>query len=140
MNKRISRFFSRKGTDLQRYSFILEEGELAYTTDTKRIFSGNNKQDGGNNLSNRTFLLDSLYYPVESLAYDLIFDKSKGVTYIINKISYNFDPTTSTDPTFFKMFDNGKECCDIAKRKIAFLKILRKKIQDDVTSLKTKTV
>jgi hypothetical protein len=140
MNKILEKLQVRRGTDLQRYEIVLEEGEIVYTTDTKRVFVGTNKQDGGDNLSNKTYILDTLYYPSDSLAYDIIFDKFKGVTYILNKISYNYDPLTSSEPTYYKMFDNGKECCEIVKRKIAFLKVIKNKMLTDVEELKKKTI
>jgi hypothetical protein len=140
MNKVLERLQVRRGTDLQRYEIILEEGEPVYTTDTKRIFIGTNKQDGGVNLSNKTYILDTLYYPTDSLAYDIIYDRFKGVTYILNKISYNYDPTTSSEPTYYEMFNNGKECCEIVKRKIAFLKVIKNKMLADVEELKKKTI
>jgi hypothetical protein len=139
MNKILERLQFRRGTDLQRYEIILEEGEPVYTTDTKRVFIGTNKQDGGDNISNKNYILDSLYYPLDSLAYDIVYDKFKGTTYILNKISYNYDPLTSSEPTYYKIFDNGKECCEIVKRKIAVLKVIKNKLLTEVEELKRRS-
>ena len=140
MNKILERLQVRRGYDLQRYDIILEEGEPVYTIDTKRVFIGTNKQDGGDNLSNKNYILDTLYYPTDSLAYDIVYDRFKGSTYILNKISYNYDPLTSSEPTYYKMFDNGKECCEIVRRKIAYLKVIKNKLLADVEELKKKSI
>jgi hypothetical protein len=41
----------RRGTDVQRTAIILEEGELGYTTDTKKLFVGDGTTYGGNPVS-----------------------------------------------------------------------------------------
>lgn len=41
----------RRGTDVQRTAIILEEGELGYTTDTKKLFVGDGTTYGGNPIS-----------------------------------------------------------------------------------------
>lgn len=40
----------RRGTDAQRQSVVLEQGELGYTTDSKRVFVGDGFLSGGNTL------------------------------------------------------------------------------------------
>jgi hypothetical protein len=42
----------RRGTDAQRKSIILEQGELGYTTDYQRLFVGNGTLQGGNVVGN----------------------------------------------------------------------------------------
>ena len=42
----------RRGTDSQRQSVILEQGELGYTTDTKRVWVGDGVLSGGNIVGN----------------------------------------------------------------------------------------
>lgn len=44
---KIVKFKVRRGTNLQRKSVILDQGELGYTTDTKRLFVGNGVLSGG---------------------------------------------------------------------------------------------
>ena len=45
----------RRGTDSQRQAVILEQGELGYTTDTKRVFVGDGTAAGGNIIGNKVF-------------------------------------------------------------------------------------
>ena len=42
----------RRGTDAQRQAVTLEQGELGYTTDAKRVWVGDGFTVGGNNISN----------------------------------------------------------------------------------------
>ena len=44
---KISKIKVRRGTDDQRKKVIFDQGELAYTTDTKRLFVGNGVLSGG---------------------------------------------------------------------------------------------
>jgi len=44
----IVKFKLRRGTDAQRESVVLEQGELGYTTDSKRVFVGDGFLSGGN--------------------------------------------------------------------------------------------
>jgi hypothetical protein len=44
----------RRGTEYQRRLVVLEQGELGYTTDTKRLFVGDGILSGGNIVSNIT--------------------------------------------------------------------------------------
>lgn len=43
----------RRGTDAQRRSVVLDQGELGYTVDTKRIFVGNGVLSGGINVASK---------------------------------------------------------------------------------------
>ena len=40
----------RRGTDTQRREIVLEQGELGYTTDTRRVFIGDGNTAGGNSI------------------------------------------------------------------------------------------
>lgn len=44
----ISKIKARRGTNQQRLATILDQGELVYTTDTKRLYVGNGVLSGGN--------------------------------------------------------------------------------------------
>ena len=44
----------RRGTDTQRLSVVLEEGEIAYTTDTKKLYIGDGVTAGGNEIGGTT--------------------------------------------------------------------------------------
>jgi len=45
----------RRGKNSQRLNVILEEGELGYTTDTKRVFIGDGSTTGGNSIGTKNF-------------------------------------------------------------------------------------
>lgn len=47
-NTTIIKLKVRRGTDVQRTAIVLEEGELGYTTDTKKLFIGDGVTPGGN--------------------------------------------------------------------------------------------
>lgn len=49
----ISKIKIRRGTDKQRKSVVLDQGELGYTTDTQRLFVGNGVLSGGNVVGNK---------------------------------------------------------------------------------------
>lgn len=44
----------RRGTDTQRLSVVFEEGEIAYTTDTKKLYIGDGVTAGGNEIGGTT--------------------------------------------------------------------------------------
>ena len=44
----------RRGTDQERKRVILDEGELGYSIDTKRVFIGDGTSTGGNVVGNKT--------------------------------------------------------------------------------------
>lgn len=46
----------RRGTDTERQSIVLDEGELGYTTDTKRLFVGDGYSLGGKPVGNTTYI------------------------------------------------------------------------------------
>jgi len=45
----------RRGTDTQRRTIVLDQGELGYTTDTKRVFVGDSATSGGVVVGNKSF-------------------------------------------------------------------------------------
>ena len=49
----IVKFKLRRGTDAQRQNVVLEQGELGYTTDSKRVFVGDGFLSGGNPLGTK---------------------------------------------------------------------------------------
>lgn len=53
MNIEISKIKARRGTDAQRKTISLDQGELAYTLDTKRLFVGNGVTLGGTVVGNK---------------------------------------------------------------------------------------
>lgn len=55
MNIEIAKIKIRRGTDAQRKSTILDQGEIAFTLDTKRLYVGNGVLSGGTPASNKIF-------------------------------------------------------------------------------------
>jgi alpha-tubulin suppressor-like RCC1 family protein len=50
---------TRRGTDTQRQLIVLEEGELGYTIDTKRVFVGDGATSGGTSVTTRSHTIDA---------------------------------------------------------------------------------
>lgn len=57
----------RRGTDSQRRTTLLDQGELGYTTDTKRLFVGNGVLSGGLNLGTKVHPPLTNYYSLSTL-------------------------------------------------------------------------
>jgi hypothetical protein len=55
MNIEIAKIKIRRGTDAQRKSTVLDQGEIAFTLDTKRLYVGNGVLSGGTSASNKIF-------------------------------------------------------------------------------------
>lgn len=49
----ISKIKARRGTDQQRRSALFDQGEIVYTTDTKRLYVGNGLLSGGNSIASK---------------------------------------------------------------------------------------
>ena len=56
IDRRIGKVKVRRGNNLQRKLVTFEEGELVYTTDTKRAFVGDGSTLGGNVISNKNYI------------------------------------------------------------------------------------
>jgi hypothetical protein len=63
----ISKIKARRGTDAQRKHMIFDEGELAYTTDTKRLYVGNGTLSGGVVVGNNYHLPITSYYNLSTV-------------------------------------------------------------------------
>lgn len=70
----------RRGSDAQRKSVILEQGELGYTIDTQRVFVGNGVLSGGNVVGNVVhpplLLANTRINQVDAVKGDLVYDNS----------------------------------------------------------------
>jgi len=53
MDIKISKIKIRRGTHSQVKSVVLDQGEIAYSTDTRRIYVGNGSLSGGTNVANK---------------------------------------------------------------------------------------
>lgn len=85
----------RRGEDSQRRKIILEQGELGYTTDTKRLWVGDGILSGGNVTGNkwRGFVNGTPAGILNSETGDLVFNTA-------NKILYAWNSTEWTPITF----------------------------------------
>jgi hypothetical protein len=70
----------RRGSDAQRKSVVLEQGELGYTTDTGRVFIGNGVKFGGNIVGNiihnPTSIANNRVNQANAVQGDIIYDNS----------------------------------------------------------------
>lgn len=94
IDRRIVKFKLRRGTDDQRKTIIVEEGELIYTTDTKRVYVGDGRAIGGNILANNISFLSG--FPASFTANDLLYRSDLGKFYIASTAEVN--PWTFVGP------------------------------------------
>lgn len=80
IDRRIVKLKLRRGTDDQRRTVVFEEGELIYTTDTKRVYVGDGRLSGGNLLANSVYGLTG--FPAVATSNDLLYRYDFGKTYI----------------------------------------------------------
>jgi hypothetical protein len=83
IDRRIGKIKVRKGTDLQRKQIVFEEGELVYTTDTKRVFIGDGITLGGKRVTNKNYIFNSAYLPNDAYYGDIVHDLTNKKTYIV---------------------------------------------------------
>lgn len=62
----------RRGTDLERQSIIFEEGELVYTTDTKKLWVGDGQTLGGVVISSSASLSGELTQDLDLNSFDIV--------------------------------------------------------------------
>lgn len=89
------RFIVRKGLNSERLQCILSEGEIGYTTDTKRIFVGDGITMGGNPINNIVLSGSSTVLPNSALiAGDIIYNTQFIKIYNGNGawLTYNINP------------------------------------------------
>lgn len=86
IDRRIGKIKVRRGTNDCRKTIIFDEGELLYTTDTKRMYVGDGKTLGGILVSNKNVVtvMDSTIADANMETGDLIYNQRKDVTYIID--------------------------------------------------------
>jgi len=105
MEIKIVKFKARRGTNEQRKSAILEQGEFVYTLDTKRLYVGNGVLSGGDSPTSRIFppvnSKEDLYVlqaevgdmaPIDQTLYQLIAQPSDDGS---NWIPLSTNPVTS---------------------------------------------
>lgn len=67
----------RRGTNLQRQSVVLEQGELGFTTDTKRVFVGDGVLSGGNIVGNIAWSPQTRTTLQKAVIGDTVYDNNK---------------------------------------------------------------
>lgn len=80
IDRRIVKLKLRRGTDDQRKQVVFEEGELIYTTDTKRVYVGDGRLSGGNLLANSVYGLTG--FPGAATVNDVLYRYDLGKSYI----------------------------------------------------------
>jgi len=85
IDRRIGKIKIRRGTDASRKLIKFEEGEVVYTTDTKRVYIGDNSTDGGKLISNRNIVSTTSEDPNSTLIEegDIIYKERDDITYMV---------------------------------------------------------
>ena len=91
IDRRIGKVKVRRGKNLQRKLVTFEEGELVYTTDTKRAFVGDGSTLGGNVISNKNYITTVAGLPANVSYGDIIHVETTKNTYIVG---YDLDGIT----------------------------------------------
>jgi Major tropism determinant N-terminal domain len=94
IDRRIVKFKLRRGTNEQRKTVVFEEGELIYTTDTKKVYVGDGRLSGGNLINNAVYNLSGM--PASPTANDLVYRGDQKLLYIANSDPY--EPFTFVGP------------------------------------------
>jgi hypothetical protein len=86
IDRRIGKIKVRRGTNDCRKTIIFDEGELLYTTDTKRMYVGDGKTLGGILVSNKNIVtvMDSTIATDSMESGDLVYNQRKDITYIVD--------------------------------------------------------
>lgn len=89
----------RRGTDAQRLLVLLEQGEIAYTTDTKKFYVGDGTTYGGNEITGATALSQLTDVSISSPVYGniLMYDGSHWINSV--QSVYTLDQVTTAGNT-----------------------------------------
>jgi hypothetical protein len=71
MEIKIAKIKVRRGSNNERKTVILDQGELAYTSDTKRLYVGNGVLSGGDVVGNKNHLPITQYNSLSSIAAEI---------------------------------------------------------------------
>lgn len=94
IDRRIIKFKLRRGTSAELQYVNFEEGELVYTTDTRRVYVGDGRTLGGNLLANNISYLSG--FPSSFTANDVLYRTDLGKMYIASPATIN--PWVFTGP------------------------------------------
>jgi len=85
IDRRIGKIKIRRGTDASRKLVKFEEGEVVYSTDTKRVYIGDGSTDGGKLISNRNIVSTTVADPDTSLIEegDIVYKERNDITYMV---------------------------------------------------------
>jgi hypothetical protein len=78
----------RRGPEVDREQVIYEDGELVYSTDKKRLFIGDNENEGGNLVGNKVWYVDSFDKLPEIQINDLVFRTDLRAFYLLYTNNY----------------------------------------------------
>lgn len=81
----------RRGTDAQRKTVVLDQGEIGYTTDTKRLYVGDGATTGGTPVDNKHVTQVTKYTSLsntEVLVGDIVLVGNPPVAYILDSSDY----------------------------------------------------
>jgi len=82
----------RRGTDAQRKLVVLDQGEIGYTTDSKRLFVGDGSIPGGISAGSKFYNSTSITADstlATAVTGDFVYDKSQSGYYILTGGTYN---------------------------------------------------
>jgi len=87
----IVKFLVRRGTDSDRLSVVLAEGELGATTNTPRLFVGDGVTPGGNPVASKMHIVTNFSHPYTNyvLQGDMVFNTSDNHLYALTGTSNN---------------------------------------------------
>jgi len=103
IDRRIAKIKLRRGSEAERSSVTFDEGELVYTTDTKRIYIGDGNTAGGISVSNKITIGDD--FPATFRATDIFFRTLDDRGYIYDGATWQLLGGYADDTTI--EYDSG---------------------------------
>lgn len=81
IDRRIAKIKLRRGNESERVQVIFEEGELVYTTDSKKVYIGDGTTTGGTNVSNKVTVDEN--FPAVAFKTDIFYNtiQERGFIY-----------------------------------------------------------
>jgi hypothetical protein len=92
MNTLEAKITIRRGLDAQRRSLILSAGEIAYSTDIKRMFVGDGVTAGANHVGNKTFIAATTAVgdmPANGIEFDCVYAVAQNSLFVLT----GYNPT-----------------------------------------------
>lgn len=98
----------RRGTEDQRKQIIFEEGEMAYITDTKSLYVGDNNKYGGILVSTKNVITETENSTTSP--FEIVYNKTTKETDIIDSNNNKIQITTHPDSL--------SNCCSVIQKQI----------------------